>query len=55
MTKLQNPIKERFETVNEDLKKVSRVQKDFGKVLDKVRASLSFSHMHKTPYPDHSC
>jgi hypothetical protein len=36
MTKLQNPIKERFEAVNEDLRKVSRLQKDFGKALDKV-------------------
>lgn len=37
MTRLQNPIKEGFEQVNEDLKKVSKVQREFGKSLDKVR------------------
>jgi E3 ubiquitin-protein transferase RMND5 len=36
MTKLQNPVKEKMEVVNEDLKKVSKVQKEFGRALDKV-------------------
>jgi E3 ubiquitin-protein transferase RMND5 len=36
MTKLQGPFKERLEYVNEDLKKVSKVQKEFGRALDKV-------------------
>jgi hypothetical protein len=36
MAKLQNPIKEKFEVVNEDLKDVSKVQRNLGKALDKV-------------------
>ena len=36
MTKLQNPIREGFDAVTEDLRKVSKVQKDFGRSLDKV-------------------
>ena len=36
LTKLQNPIKEAFETVNNDLKAVSKTQKEFGKALDRV-------------------
>ncbi|KAL1913492.1 hypothetical protein Sste5344_000454 [Sporothrix stenoceras] len=35
LTKLQNPIKEGFETVNNDLKAVSKTQKEFGKALDR--------------------
>jgi hypothetical protein len=36
MTKLQNPLKERFETVNKDLANVSKAQKKLGKALDKA-------------------
>lgn len=35
LTKLQNPVKEGFETVNNDLKAVSKTQREFGKALDK--------------------
>ncbi|EFW98654.1 regulator of gluconeogenesis [Grosmannia clavigera kw1407] len=35
LTKLQNPIKEGFETVNNDLKAVSKTQREFGKALDR--------------------
>ena len=37
MTKLQNPIKDRFEALNRDLRDASKQQKNFGKALDKVR------------------
>lgn len=37
MAKLQNPIKEGFETVNQDLKDVSRSHRNLGKALDKVQ------------------
>ena len=37
MTKLQNPIKDRFEALNRDLRDASKHQKNFGKALDKVR------------------
>lgn len=37
MTKLQNPIKDRFEALNRDLRDSSKQQKNFGKALDKVR------------------
>lgn len=36
MTKLQNPIKDRFEALNRDLRDASKHQKNFGKALDKV-------------------
>lgn len=36
MTKLQNPLKERFEAVNKDLANVSKAQKKLGKALDKA-------------------
>ncbi|OIW24025.1 hypothetical protein CONLIGDRAFT_121509 [Coniochaeta ligniaria NRRL 30616] len=36
MTKLQNPLKERFEAVNKDLANVSKAQKKLGKSLDKA-------------------
>ncbi len=36
MTKLQNPIRESFDAVNDDLKAVNRAQREFGKALDKV-------------------
>lgn len=36
MTKLQNPIKEGFEAVIDDLKTVSKGLKDYGKVLSNV-------------------
>ncbi len=36
MTKLQNPIKEGFEAVNNNLKEVSKGQKSMGRALDKV-------------------
>ncbi|SPO02392.1 related to RMD5 Cytosolic protein required for sporulation and for the ubiquitination of the gluconeogenetic enzyme fructose-1,6-bisphosphatase [Cephalotrichum gorgonifer] len=35
MTKLQNPIKDRFEALNRDLREASKQQKNFGKALDK--------------------
>ncbi|PKS08272.1 hypothetical protein jhhlp_005215 [Lomentospora prolificans] len=35
MTKLQNPIKDRFEALNKDLRDISKQQKNFGKALDK--------------------
>lgn len=35
LTRLQNPVKEGFETINDDLRKVDRVRKDFSKVLNK--------------------
>ena len=37
MTKLQNPVKERLDTITNDLKEVTKAQKGFGKTLDKVR------------------
>lgn len=37
MTTLQNPVKARFEAINQDLKDVTKAQKAFGKSLDKVR------------------
>lgn len=37
MAKLQNPIKEGFETVNQDLRDVSKAHRNLGKALDKVR------------------
>ena len=37
MTKLQNPVTGGFESINNDLKEVSKGQKVFGKSLDKVR------------------
>ncbi len=36
MTKLQNPVKEGFDAVNNNLKEVSKGQKSMGKALDKV-------------------
>ena len=36
MTKLQNPIKEGFEAVNDSLKEASKGQRNLGKALDKV-------------------
>ncbi len=41
MTKLQNPIREGFEAINEDLRAVSKAQREFGKALDKVCLKLS--------------
>lgn len=41
MAKLQNPIKEGFETVNQDLRDVSKSHRNLGKALDKVRNSYS--------------
>lgn len=35
LTRLQNPVKEGFEAINDDLRKVDRVRKDFSKVLNK--------------------
>ncbi|OAA65984.1 regulator of gluconeogenesis [Niveomyces insectorum RCEF 264] len=35
LTRLQNPIKEGFEKINDDLKAVSKTQKEFGKALDR--------------------
>lgn len=37
MTRLQNPVKERFDAITNDLKEVTKAQKAFGKSLDKVR------------------
>lgn len=37
MTKLQNPVNAGFDSINNDLKDVSKAQKVFGKALDKVR------------------
>ena len=39
MTRLQNPVKERFDAITEDLKEVTKAQRGFGKALDKVRIS----------------
>ena len=39
MTKLQNPIKEGFDALNEDLRDVSKGQKNFGKAVDKVESA----------------
>ena len=36
MTRLQNPVKERFEAITTDLKEVTKAQRSFGKALDKV-------------------
>lgn len=36
MMTLQNPVKARFEAITEDLKDVTKAQKSFGKVLDRV-------------------
>ncbi len=36
LMRLQNPIREGFDAVNEHLRAVSRVQKEFSKALDKV-------------------
>jgi E3 ubiquitin-protein transferase RMND5 len=41
MTKLQNPVKERFDAITDDLKEVTKAQKAFGKSLDKVDPGLS--------------
>lgn len=35
LTRLQNPVKEGFDAINDDLRKVDRVRKDFSKVLNK--------------------
>lgn len=35
LTRLQNPVKEGFESINDDLRKVDRVRKDFSKVLNR--------------------
>lgn len=35
LTRLQNPVKEGFEAINDDLRKVDRVRKDFSKVLNR--------------------
>lgn len=37
MTKLQNPIKTAFDSVNDDLKAASAAHKKLGRALDKVR------------------
>ena len=42
MTKLQNPIKEGFEAVNNNLKEVSKGQKSMGRALDKVCTPPAF-------------
>lgn len=50
MTKLQNPIKDRFEALNRDLRDSSKQQKNFGKALDKVRPpSLYTPQTHGKP------
>lgn len=35
LTRLQNPVKEGFEAINDDLRKVDRVRKDFSKILNR--------------------
>ncbi|KUI70138.1 hypothetical protein VM1G_06077 [Cytospora mali] len=35
LTKLQNPVSEKFDAINEDLRRVDKVRKNYGKVLDK--------------------
>lgn len=35
LTRLQNPVKEGFEAINDDLRKVDRARKDFSKVLNR--------------------
>ncbi|KAM0466899.1 hypothetical protein ACHAPV_000409 [Trichoderma viride] len=37
MTRLQNPVKERLEAINNDLRDVTKAQRSFGKALDKAR------------------
>ncbi|KAL7926866.1 CTLH/CRA C-terminal to lish motif domain-containing protein [Trichoderma austrokoningii] len=36
MTRLQNPVKERLEAINNDLRDVTKAQRSFGKALDKA-------------------
>lgn len=36
MTRLQNPVKQKFDAITNDLKEVTKAQKAFGKSLDKV-------------------
>lgn len=36
MTTLQNPVKGRLEAITDDLKNVTKAQKNFGKALDRV-------------------
>ena len=36
LTKLQNPIKEGFDKVNDDLKATTKTHKEFGRALDRV-------------------
>lgn len=36
MTRLQNPVKTRLDSITNDLKEVNKAQKNFGKALDKV-------------------
>ena len=36
ITKLQNPVKESFEALNNNLREISKRQKNFGKALEKV-------------------
>jgi E3 ubiquitin-protein transferase RMND5 len=38
LTKLQNPVKQGFDRVTEDLKKVYASHNKYGKALDKVRS-----------------
>jgi hypothetical protein len=44
MTKLQNPVKERLEAINNDLRDVTKAQRSFGKALDKAS-----HHIHLSP------
>ncbi|GFP56573.1 E3 ubiquitin-protein ligase RMND5A [Trichoderma asperellum] len=37
MTTLQNPVKDRLEAINNDLRDVTKAQRSFGKALDKAR------------------
>ncbi len=46
MTKLQNPIKEGFDAMNEDLRAVTKAQRDFGRSLDKVGRAVSLIPPH---------
>ncbi|KAJ9150305.1 Protein RMD5 A [Pleurostoma richardsiae] len=54
LTRLQNPIREGFDAVTEDLRKVSKVQKEFGRSLDKHFPSrpLPTDHDAMADHPD---
>ena len=42
MTTLQNPVKDKFEAITDDLKDVTKAQRSFGKTLDRVSGPSCF-------------